>query len=206
MLLSAKLILRHLDYYGNPDTQKYVVRILFMAPIYAVDSLLALTFVGWATTYIDVFRDCYEAFTIYNFLKLLIVLLGGERAVIEMLQQRPQVPLIFPLHWLDPWEMGAELFYRHAFSKVLSRVHLYSEWAEALTFENARTLIYVIYVIYVQLQVRSPAVRACQTHVCPGNLKPYPRKLQPKPRNPAARPCQASKRYITSAGAVPHVS
>ena len=31
-----------------------------MAPIYAVDSLLALTFVGWATTlntYIDVFRD-----------------------------------------------------------------------------------------------------------------------------------------------------
>jgi hypothetical protein len=63
MLLSTKLILRHLEYYGNPDTQKYVVRILFMAPIYAVDSLLALTFVGWATTYIDVFRDCYEVST-----------------------------------------------------------------------------------------------------------------------------------------------
>ncbi len=41
MLLSTKLILRHLEYYGNPDMQK----------------LLALTFVGWATTYIDVFRD-----------------------------------------------------------------------------------------------------------------------------------------------------
>jgi hypothetical protein len=25
-----------------------------------------------------VFRDCYEAFTIYNFLKLLVILLGGE--------------------------------------------------------------------------------------------------------------------------------
>ena len=111
MLMSTNLILRHLDYYANPDTQKYVVRILFMAPIYAVDSLLALTFVGWATTYIDVFRDCYEAFTIYNFLKLLVVLLGGERAVIEMLEKRPQVPLIFPLHWMEPWEMGAELFY-----------------------------------------------------------------------------------------------
>lgn len=111
MLTSTKLILRHLDYYANPDTQKYVVRILFMAPIYAVDSLLALTFVGWATTYIDVFRDCYEAFTIYNFLKLLVVLLGGERAVIEMLQKRSQVPLIFPLNWMEPWEMGAELFY-----------------------------------------------------------------------------------------------
>ena len=111
MLLSTKLILQHLDYYANPDTQKYVVRILFIAPIYAVDSLLALTFVGWATTYIDVFRDCYEAFTIYNFLKLLIVLLGGERAAIEMLEKRSQMPLIFPLHWMDPWEMGAELFY-----------------------------------------------------------------------------------------------
>ena len=41
MLLSTKLILRHLEYHGNPDTQK----------------LLALTFVGWATTYLDVFRD-----------------------------------------------------------------------------------------------------------------------------------------------------
>ena len=111
MLLSTKLILRHLDYYANPDTQKYVVRILFMAPIYAVDSLLALTFVGWATTYIDVFRDCYEAFTIYNFLKLLVVLLGGEKAVIKMLEQRPQVPLIFPLQWLEAWEMGGDLFY-----------------------------------------------------------------------------------------------
>ena len=34
--------------------------------------------VRWTTTYIDVFRDMYEAFTIYNFLKLLIVLLGGQ--------------------------------------------------------------------------------------------------------------------------------
>jgi hypothetical protein len=85
------------EFYQHPETQKYVVRILLMAPIYAVDSLLALTFVGWMTTYIDVFRDCYEAFTIYNFLKLLIVMLGGEKAVVEMLAQKPQMPMIFPL-------------------------------------------------------------------------------------------------------------
>lgn len=81
MVISTTLIVKHLDYYESPHTQKYVVRILFMAPIYAVDSLLALTFVGWTTTYIDVFRDCYEAFTIYNFFKLLVVLLGDEKAV-----------------------------------------------------------------------------------------------------------------------------
>lgn len=48
MLISTTLIVRHLEFYVNPSTQKYVVRILFMAPIYAMDSLLALTFVGSA--------------------------------------------------------------------------------------------------------------------------------------------------------------
>ena len=41
MLLSTKIILRHLEYHGSPDMQK----------------LLALTFVGCETTYMDVFRD-----------------------------------------------------------------------------------------------------------------------------------------------------
>lgn len=64
-----------------------------------------------STTYIDVFRDMYEAFTIYNFLKLLIVLLGGEKSVIDILNTKPQMRLLFPLGWMEPWEMGAELFY-----------------------------------------------------------------------------------------------
>lgn len=42
-VISSTMILRHLDLYARPDVQKYVVRILFMAPIYAVDALLSLT-------------------------------------------------------------------------------------------------------------------------------------------------------------------
>lgn len=111
MVISTTLIVKHLDYYESPHTQKYVVRILFMAPIYAVDSLLALTFVGWTTTYIDVFRDCYEAFTIYNFFKLLVVLLGDEKAAISMMGAKPQAPMLFPLCWVEAWDMGPEMFY-----------------------------------------------------------------------------------------------
>lgn len=112
IIIASHLILKHLEYYQHPETQKYVVRILFMAPIYAVDALLGLTFVGWMTTYIDVFRDCYEAFTIYNFLKLLVVMLGGEKAVSDMLSRKPQISMIFPLNFFgSPWEMGAEMFY-----------------------------------------------------------------------------------------------
>ena len=112
IIIASHLILKHLEYYQHPETQKYVVRILFMAPIYAVDALLGLTFVGWMTTYIDVFRDCYEAFTIYNFLKLLVVMLGGEKSVTDMLSRKPQISMIFPLNYFgSPWEMGAEMFY-----------------------------------------------------------------------------------------------
>lgn len=111
IIIASHLILKHLEYYQHPETQKYVVRILFMAPIYAFDALLGLTFVGWMTTYIDVFRDCYEAFTIYNFLKLLVVMLGGERTVVDMLSHKPQMKMVFPLTWTDPWDMGAEMFY-----------------------------------------------------------------------------------------------
>jgi hypothetical protein len=156
MLISTTLILRHLECYQNPDTQKYVVRILFMAPIYAMDSLLALTFVGWATTYIDVFRDIYEAFTIYNFFKLLVVLLGGEKAVIDMLAAKPQMPLVFPLHWMEPWEMGAELFYgckygalQYVLVKPTCAVIMFVSGAAGLygshTFSLARLHFYVFF-------------------------------------------------------------
>ena len=113
-VISSTNILRHLEQYNRPEVQKYVVRILFMAPIYAVDALLSLTFNN-AAPYINVVRDCYEAFTVYNFLKLLFELLGGERAVIKLMQSKKQTKMIFPLQWTEPWEMGDEMFYNCKF-------------------------------------------------------------------------------------------
>lgn len=41
-ILSAHLIYKHLKYYTQPDHQRYIVRIVFMIPIYAIYSLLSL--------------------------------------------------------------------------------------------------------------------------------------------------------------------
>lgn len=48
-----------------------------MAPLYGVDALLCLTLDGVSPT-LNVIRDCYEAFTLYSFTKMLYVWLGGE--------------------------------------------------------------------------------------------------------------------------------
>mmetsp|Transcript_14714 Transcript_14714/g.33786 ORF Transcript_14714/g.33786 Transcript_14714/m.33786 type:complete len:474 (-) Transcript_14714:32-1453(-) len=65
-------IIMHLRYMQIPLLQVPVIRILWMVPIYAVDSWLALRF-SWTdlrtlSLYINVARECYEAFVVYNFL------------------------------------------------------------------------------------------------------------------------------------------
>ncbi|XP_059120450.1 transmembrane protein 184C-like [Peromyscus eremicus] len=60
-------ILQHLVHFTQPKLQKPIIRILWMVPIYSLCSWLALKFpkVG---VYTDTCRDCYEAYTIYNFM------------------------------------------------------------------------------------------------------------------------------------------
>jgi hypothetical protein len=82
-LVSGQLIWSHLDNYEKPEVQKYVVRIIFMTPIYAIVALLSLTFDN-AAPLLNVLRDCYEAFTLYNFVKMLYVWCGGERKVMDV--------------------------------------------------------------------------------------------------------------------------
>jgi len=113
-IVSGQLIWAHLDNYEKPEVQKYVVRIIFMTPIYAIVALLSLTFDN-AAPLLNVLRDCYEAFTLYNFVKMLYVWCGGERKVMDMMAQKKQMKLPFPLHWTEPWAMGDELFYNCKF-------------------------------------------------------------------------------------------
>jgi len=113
-VISLSLIVSHLTRYERPEVQKYVVRILFMAPIYSLVALLCLTFRN-ISPYITIVRDGYEAFTIYNFVKMLYELLGGERAVINVMAKKKQIEMVFPLHWMEPWEMGDEMFYNCKF-------------------------------------------------------------------------------------------
>ncbi len=73
--MSMKLIYNHLTNWYMPDIQKFVVRIVWMVPIYSIQSWLSLRFHN-ARIYIDTLRDFYEAYVIQSFLYYLMELLG----------------------------------------------------------------------------------------------------------------------------------
>lgn len=64
-------IIKHALHYSKPHLQKYIIRILFMVPIYALNSWIVLKF-PQTSIYLDTIRECYEAFSIYNFMMYLI--------------------------------------------------------------------------------------------------------------------------------------
>lgn len=66
----------HLEYYSRPALQKHIIRILLMPPIYALDSWFCLRFIS-ARAVLTPIRECYEAYTIYNFFMYLIRYLDG---------------------------------------------------------------------------------------------------------------------------------
>lgn len=108
LILSMNLIYNHLTNWYMPDVQKYVVRILFMVPIFAVQSWLSLRFRN-ARIYIDTLRDLYEAFVIQSFMYYLMELLGGEDTLVQTLQEKDAhygVHLGIVRFFIPPWEMG----------------------------------------------------------------------------------------------------
>jgi len=52
----------HLRYYTCPNEQRWIVRILFIVPIYSFTSFLSLMFFSNDSYYVyfDTARDCYE--------------------------------------------------------------------------------------------------------------------------------------------------
>lgn len=84
-------IYQYLRFYTHPSEQRWIVRILFIVPIYAFTSWLSLLFFHNNSYYIyfDTFRDCYEAFVIYNFLSLCYEYLGGEGNIMSEIRGKP---------------------------------------------------------------------------------------------------------------------
>ncbi|KAJ1362812.1 hypothetical protein KIN20_022497, partial [Parelaphostrongylus tenuis] len=79
LLITSHQIYQHLRWYSCPTEQRWIVRILFIVPIYAFDSWLSLIFFSDNVyIYFNSIRDCYEAFVIYSFLSLCYEYLGGE--------------------------------------------------------------------------------------------------------------------------------
>ncbi|XP_061065266.1 transmembrane protein 184A isoform X2 [Eubalaena glacialis] len=93
----GKLIYLHLRSYTVPNEQRYIIRLLFIVPIYAFDSWLSLLLLGGHQHYVyfDSVRDCYEAFVIYSFLSLCFQYLGGESAIMAEIRGKPIRPSCF---------------------------------------------------------------------------------------------------------------
>ncbi|XP_045140289.1 transmembrane protein 184A [Echinops telfairi] len=62
LALTCHQIYLHLRSYTVPHEQRYIIRLLFIVPIYAVDSWLSLLLLGDHQYYVyfDSVRDCYE--------------------------------------------------------------------------------------------------------------------------------------------------
>lgn len=91
ILITCCQIYLHLRYYSCPNEQRWIVRILFIVPIYSFDSWLSLLFFSHEQTYVyfNTVRDCYEAFVIYSFLSLCYEYLGGESSIMSEIRGKP---------------------------------------------------------------------------------------------------------------------
>ncbi|KNC55848.1 uncharacterized protein AMSG_11291 [Thecamonas trahens ATCC 50062] len=109
-VLSAGHIFLHLTNFNQPETQRYIMRILLLVPIYAIDSWLSLYFHHWSL-YLDTVRDVYEAYVIYNFFSLLITYLGGVSSASAVLARKPPLKHPLPLRWiLQPMDVASPGF------------------------------------------------------------------------------------------------
>jgi len=90
-LLSLVLIYLHLTNWTCPEQQIYIVRLILMVPIYAIDSWFSLRWKDY-TIYFDLLRDCYEAFVIYQFFQLLTAYIEGKKpgTLFEKLEKKNQ--------------------------------------------------------------------------------------------------------------------
>mmetsp|Transcript_5864 Transcript_5864/g.16425 ORF Transcript_5864/g.16425 Transcript_5864/m.16425 type:complete len:395 (+) Transcript_5864:201-1385(+) len=109
--VSVYEIAMNLEYYNYPRLQIRVVRILWMVPMYAVNSWLCLRFKD-ASFYIDPIRECYEAFVIYNFYMYLVTYLEDEVGdPITYFSTKEQVDHLWPANkFLSTWHMGRQFF------------------------------------------------------------------------------------------------
>ncbi|KAF7463634.1 transmembrane protein 184C isoform X1 [Marmota monax] len=110
--ISLWVILQHLVHYTQPELQKPIIRILWMVPIYSLDSWIALKYPSIAI-YVDTCRECYEAYVIYNFMGFLTNYLTNRYPnLVLILEAKDQQKHFPPLCCCPPWPMGEVLLFR----------------------------------------------------------------------------------------------
>eukprot|EP00177_Eucheuma_denticulatum_P007070 GFKZ01012862.1.p1 GENE.GFKZ01012862.1~~GFKZ01012862.1.p1 ORF type:complete len:394 (-),score=25.37 GFKZ01012862.1:1098-2279(-) len=108
VVLSTRHIALHLRHYTQPQYQLHIVRILAMVPIYSLTSWFALVAENERTVLVlELIRDSYEAYVIYNFVVLLINYGGGDLHLCRYLESQPRMSHPWPFHlYLPPFKLG----------------------------------------------------------------------------------------------------
>ncbi|KAG8068005.1 hypothetical protein GUJ93_ZPchr0005g15858 [Zizania palustris] len=126
-VLSLFLIFEHLCAYHQPEEQKFLIGLILMVPVYAVQSFFSLLNSNVAFI-CELMRDCYEAFAMYCFERYLIACLGGEESTIRFMEGQFQIsessPMLdvgydygivkhpFPLNWfMRNWYLGPDFYH-----------------------------------------------------------------------------------------------
>ncbi|KAJ3130268.1 hypothetical protein HK098_004315 [Nowakowskiella sp. JEL0407] len=100
-VIAVYAVFCHLKNYRRPLQQRLVVRIIWMVPVYALTALISLSSRA-ISHYADTVRDLYEAFVVYTFFNLLINYLGGERALLSLLEKKMSTHHIWPVRLVLP--------------------------------------------------------------------------------------------------------
>jgi len=117
LVLCCILTVDHLNHMHRPHLQVYVVRIIWMVPVYSVNACLALLTTENAWLWSSI-REFYEAFTIWSFFHLLFAMLGGEENTALMLNSRLPSPHPWPFCCLGEMQKGRLFMYRVRFGVV----------------------------------------------------------------------------------------
>ena len=120
LLSSFWQITQHLTYYNKPYLQKYIVRILWMVPIYSMNAWTAMI-LPTISVYLDVCRETFEAFVIYSFMKYLLNYLHYDLNLQQTIDYKPGVGHLFPFCFLGT-SSGGRLFMHRCKHGILQYV------------------------------------------------------------------------------------
>ncbi|XKL61237.1 hypothetical protein PGB90_008294 [Kerria lacca] len=110
--IAFQLIIQHMLYYSKPKLQKHIIRVLWMVPIYSLNAWFCLLYPD-TVVFFNSFRECYEAYVIYSFMRFLFNYLHERYENFEeKIRDKPQVPHIFPLCFMREWKMGKDLIHK----------------------------------------------------------------------------------------------
>ncbi|KND92235.1 Transmembrane protein [Tolypocladium ophioglossoides CBS 100239] len=100
VVMSLFLIWMHALHYTQPREQRYIIRILFMVPVYAIAAFAQLQWY-WHAIYFQVISDCYEAFAIASFFALLCHYVAPDLHTQKVFfrEIRPVKPWVMPVNW-----------------------------------------------------------------------------------------------------------